>query len=223
MRVWQLILVYLVGVTGTVVGIHYAMHGFLHGVHIAMTFFMTLNLLICVWEWALLFRLKKIERESEEYLKNYADRKSRPAIKFMNDRATIPGIFLLSFWSRVWSGYAMFDGSYADKRTFGWAIDVGNGISTFIPSLILLAGITHHFLPARVLGIIGLILCYQMTYGTVIYWWSFAAAERYKRLLFREKVIFIAATNAPWFSFGVLGIYVSIRFILENGYGAVGF
>lgn len=223
MRVWHLILLFLFGVTGSVVGIHYAIHGFLHGVHIAMSFFMVLNLLICVWEWALFFRIDKTKRESEGYLREFDDRKSRPAINFMNEKAALPGIFRLSFWSRVWSSYAMFDGSYADKRTFGWAIDVGNGISTFIPSLVVLLGMTFHFLSARILGIVGLILCYQMTYGTVIYWLSFVAAERYKRLRLGEKMMFIVGTNAPWFSFGVLGIYVSIRFIVEDSFRVIGF
>ena len=116
----------------------------------------------------------------------------------------------------------MFDGSYADRRTFGFAIDIGNGMSTLIPSLLLHIGFTYQFLPAQIIGIIALLFFYQVTYGTMLYWVSFIVNKRYKLISFKENMMYIVGTNVPWVIFGLIGIYASIRLILENSYAVFG-
>lgn len=112
----------------------------------------------------------------------------------------------------------MFDGSYADRKTFGFAIDIGNGMSTLIPCLILHFAFTYQVFPAQIIGIIALLFFYQVTYGTLLYWVSFLLNKRHKLISFNENMLYIVGTNVPWVIFGLIGIYASIMMIIDNNY-----
>jgi hypothetical protein len=86
---------------------------------------------------------------------------------------------------QVWACYSVFDQSYANRQSFGFFIDVGNGYSTIIPTLLFLLGMTCHGeggyqLPftAQQVGIVGLLSFYQEFYGTVVYFLSFFMNKR---------------------------------------------
>ena len=95
---------------------------------------------------------------------------------------------------QLWSCYSAFDASYADKQSFGYLIDVGNGFSTLIPTLLFAAGMTVQpagaastvlgsfplptWASARTLGVLGFLFFYQMFYGTVVYAFSFILNKR---------------------------------------------
>ena len=80
----------------------------------------------------------------------------------------------------IWSGYSLFDPGYSDRRSFGYNIDVGNGFTTLIPAVLFAFGMTFELMPARVLGIIGLIIFWQMFYGTAVYFFQFFNNGRHK-------------------------------------------
>ena len=41
----------------------------------------------------------------------------------------------------MWASYAVFDPSYANRQSFGFFIDVGNGLTTLAPTLIFLVSL----------------------------------------------------------------------------------
>ncbi len=215
-------LVLIGSITGLTLGTHYFVHGTINWVYVLLAMFLSLNLFVCYLEWILLFCEKLIAADSQALYRDYTNNKRKPMAKFMYARVGVRELFTPSFWVRAWSAYAMFDGSYSDKRTFGYAADVGNGLSTLIPSLIVHLGLTWHFLSPRVLGIIALMMFYQMVYGTVIYWLSFRINDRHKLLTRRENLHFILGCNVPWFALGSVGIYAAIRMILDNSYAVIG-
>ena len=51
--------------------------------------------------------------------------------------------------------------SYSDQTTWGFCVDVGNGFTTLVPSILFAACMTWPLLPARVVGVMGLIKFYQ--------------------------------------------------------------
>lgn len=55
-----------------------------------------------------------------------------------------------SFWAQIWIDYARFDPAYADSRSAGYNIDVGNGHSTLAPTLFLMASMVRPLLGAKV-------------------------------------------------------------------------
>ena len=132
----------------------------------------------------------------------------------------IPVLRYFSFrvWAPVWSGYALFDEGYADKRSFGYNIDVGNGFSTLIPATLFAFGMTFHVLPARVLGIIGVIIFWQMFYGTVVYFFQYLNNRRYEGHSLRDVLVVVGVSNVAWLVVPVWGLKVSIDLIMDGTY-----
>ena len=116
-------------------------------------------------------------------------------------------------WADVWATYSLFDGSFSDRRTYGFNVDVANGFLTPVPTLILYAAYTVDFLPAVLAGILGLMLSWQWAYATSVYWVSFFVAGRQRRVTRGGLYTYVGATNAPWVLFPLLGLYVSVRLI----------
>ena len=50
-----------------------------------------------------------------------------------------------------------------------------------------------------------------------------ATIRRYGHLTRGQVYIYIGALNAPWVLFGLLGLYVSVRLILDGDYGVPGY
>jgi hypothetical protein len=141
----------------------------------------------------------------------------------------------LKTWSKIWSTYALYDPSYANRESFGFFVDVGNGWTTLVPSLYFLFAITFHsfgnvptgsvvdnlspfMLPANFLGMMGLIKFYQEFYGTCIYFLSFFFNGRHKNKSVFEVVLFVGFSNGLWFFFPLLGMYISFYLIINNNF-----
>ena len=118
--------------------------------------------------------------------------------------------------------YALYDGSYADRRTYGFNADVSNEFFTAIPTLVLHATFTVAFLPAVFAGILGVMLFWQWTYMTSVYYVSFFVAGRQKLLSRSETLLYIWGASSPWVVFPLLELYVSIRLIVDGDYGVLG-
>ena len=122
--------------------------------------------------------------------------------------------FSWSFWSRIWSTYALYDDSYANRESYGFWIDVGNGHSTILPSLIWILGMTFEILDPQVLGIIGLLSFYQEFYGTVMYFCQFLFNRRHKGKSKLEVALFVALSNGIWIVAPIVGLFASLSLIL---------
>lgn len=58
-----------------------------------------------------------------------------------------------SFWANIWIDYARFDDAYTIPASAGFNIDVGNGHSTLLPTLFLLASMIHPLVDPKVRGV----------------------------------------------------------------------
>lgn len=201
---------------------HHQVQGSFSVVYLLVIFFLSLNMIICLWEMCLFARIDLIAKKNEDYHARFSGDKNRPALNFIFSKVTFANMLSPDYWCDVWATYSMFDGSYADKRTLGFNLDVGNGFWTLIPCLILHFGFTYHFLPANVIGIIALCFFYQVTYCTAVYWFSFFNVGRQNQNTPNENLIYIWGTNCPWFIFGLIGLYSSVRLILDNSWAVFG-
>lgn len=222
MNVITLVGLLIAALVGLSVANHHAVTGSVHANYLLVAIFLCLNVVICLWEICLWVRSDHIARRNEEFARRFPDDRSRPVLDFLFSKVTPGNLVSPTFWADVWSTYSLFDGSYADKRTLGFNLDVGNGLWTLIPCLILHAGFTYHFLPANVIGIIALCFFYQVTYCTAVYWFSFVNVGRHRLISLPENLIYIAGTNSPWFLFGLHGLYVSVRLIRDNSFAVFG-
>ena len=215
----------LVAATLTLLGIgaRYQVHGDLHVLHSLLSLFLSINLLIAYWEVCLFLRRDLVETRTA-YWREWGKRTGRnPAIEFLRTRIPLGRMLSPTVWADVWAAYSQYDSSYADRRTFGFNVDIVNGFLTPVPSLIVYAAYTFQVFPAVLTGVVGVILFWQVMYGASVYLISFFVAGRQARISRRELYTWIMAPNSPWMAGGLLGVYVSIRLIVDGDYGVLGY
>jgi len=200
------------------VWLHQRVHGVYNATQIGLAFFLVINVLVAWWEIALFVCQNQIRAEYDASKGPYRGRElARVAEVFARP---IPLLKVLSFrqWTTVWSSYSLFDPGYSDRRSFGYNIDVGNGFTTLIPAVLFAFGMTFELMPARVLGIIGIIIFWQMFYGTAVYFFQFFNNERHKGHSLRDLLLFVGFTNLMWLVFPVWGLCASSELILNGSY-----
>ncbi len=205
------------------IGARHGLRGDFDVIHALLILFFSINLVICHWEICLFFRRDYIEKRAEYWRERRQKTGRTSALEFLTGRVPLTRILSSTTWADVWATYAQFDGSYADRRTYGYNVDIANGFVTPLPILILFAAFTVDFLPALVAGIVGVALFWQLTYATSVYWVSFFVSGRQRRLGRRDMCIYIWALNCPWVLFPLLGLYVSIRLIADGDYSVLGY
>ena len=204
------------------IGVRYYLRGDVNFIHSLLSLFFSSNLLICYWEACLFLKRDYIETRAQYWRRRQRETGRTPAVEFLSTRVPLRRILSPAIWADVWATYSLFDGSFSDRRTWGFNADVANGFVTPVPTLILYAACTVDFLPPVVAGILGLMLSWQWTYVTSVYWVSFFVAGRQRQITRAELYTYIGAMNSPWVLFALLGWYVSLRLILDGDYGVLG-
>ena len=131
--------------------------------------------------------------------------------------------------TQVWAVYSVFDASYANRRSFGFFVDVGNGFTTLLPTLAFWVGMTAHAgagasssevlgLSARSLGVLGMASFWQEFYGTCVYFFSFVINKRHEALTGFELGVFVCFTNGLWFALPLVGMVASWGLIQTNSF-----
>mmetsp|Transcript_44774 Transcript_44774/g.122265 ORF Transcript_44774/g.122265 Transcript_44774/m.122265 type:complete len:173 (+) Transcript_44774:237-755(+) len=169
----------------------------------------------------LFIRIELIHAKYKKYAEDFKGKALQVALQFFNLDVNASNVLSPDLWAEVWASYAVFDPSYANKQSFGFYVDVGNGFTTIMPTILFLVGMSKPICHARSLGVIGLLSFYQEFYGTCIYFLSFVVNGRYKNLTVSEVLIFVCFTNGLWFFLPLLGIYVSWQFVETNSYNCV--
>ncbi len=200
----------------------YALHDGLDPFHFLFSLFFSINLLICYWETCLYFRRDQIERRAEHWREWQRDSGRTPALEFLTARVPIRRSLSPTVWAEVWATYSMFDSAYADRNTYGFNIDIGNGFVTIAPSLMLYAAYTGGVIPAMAAGIVGAMLFWQWVYASSLYVVSFFVGRKWKLIAARDFYIYVLGPNAVWVLIPIVGIYVSIRLILDGDYAVLG-
>ncbi len=204
------------------VGLHFAQHGVVNVHQVALAFFFWLNAIIAFWEIALFRHIDLVHEQYEGFRLSYRGREMDRALEFFSTRIPLSEILSTRHWAGLWSSYALFDESYADKKSYGFFIDIGNGFSTLIPSIVIPYAITFEWLSARALGLVVLIFSYQMLYGTIVYFTSFIVNRRYRGHSAKNLAIFVGLTNGIWVVFPVWSIGLAIRMVYRDSFAIFG-
>lgn len=221
MPVFAWLCAFVVGGTLIPVALHTTMHGFnIHQAGIA--FFLWVNVLICIWELVLFRHITMIELQYQQFQAQYRGRELERVLAFFGRPISFFEAITPSTWAEVWSSYGLFDESYADRRSFGFFIDVGNGISTLVPCVLCAYAMTLPIVSARVLGLMLLIFNYQMWYGTIVYFMSFLFNRRWEGHSPFNLAVFVGMANGMWFVFPMWAMWAGVRLIVTNDFSVFG-
>lgn len=218
MRVYQIVLVAILAGTAVPVVLHHQVHGSFDVNQIGMAFFLWLNFIIALWEICLCLRIDHIEAQHARFIAEYKGRELDRVKDFFALKVPLGKLFSPTVWAELWSSYSIFDESYANRKSFGFFIDIGNGFTTPIPTLLVIYGMTYEIVPARLLGIVMLILNYQMWYGTLIYFTSFLFNKRYVGHTRFNMALFVGLSNGLWFTFPLWAMVLAIQMIYSNSF-----
>lgn len=182
---------------------------------LSLLFFNNLNILIAFCEIILGVYINEIQQDYLKFKDKYKGREGDGAIAFL--MLPLPSPFHARSWSRMWSTYSLYDPSYQNHESFGFFIDVGNGLTTIPPCLLWNYAMAF---PARVpsvwVGCIGIASYWQIMYGTILYFASFFFNKRYEGKSWGEVAAFVGISNSIWFIFPIMGLYASFV-ILHDG------
>ncbi|MYJ53452.1 MAG: hypothetical protein F4090_00780 [Nitrospira sp. SB0672_bin_25] len=203
--------------------VRYWVHAHLNVWFCLLSLFFSTNLLICYWETCLIRYFDLIRQRAGYWRQRREETGRSPFVEFL--KTEIPLIKVLSpqAGADMWAFYTLYDESYTDKRTYGFNIDIANGFFTLVPTLILYSAFAVAFLPAHFAGILGVMLFWQWEYATSVYMVSFYVAGRHKLISRADVAIYIWGANATWLLFPLLGLYVSIRLIVDGDYSVLGY
>ncbi|MBC7300636.1 MAG: hypothetical protein H5T78_06760 [Nocardia sp.] len=218
LRVWMVVGAFVTVGAAVPIVLHITRYGVNVG-HIVLVAFTWINVMIALWEISLNLRISLVERQHEQFVAQYRGRELDRVIDFFTAPIRLRDIVRPSTWAQVWSSYSLFDPAYANRKSFGFWVDSGNGYVTLIPSLLFVYGLTFDIVPARTLGIIGLILFWMMFYGTVIYYAAYFVNKEYVGHTRRNLAIFIGGTNSLWIFAPAWGMVASIILINTDSYG----
>ncbi len=216
--VWVWTIIWLAIWTAGLGFLHQQMHGSLSAWHLTLVLFLAVNLLITFQEISLYLCIDQLEARYQER-QNRQPGEARPRRKsFFLAPASFGELLTPALWSNVWAEYAKYDPSYADRKSFGFAIDVGNGFSTLIPSLLFLFGMTLEIFSPLVLGILGLLLFYQKFYCTGLYFFTYLFNRRYEGHSRAAVWSVVGGSNIIWMIFPAIGMYVCYQLIVERSF-----
>ncbi|MCY4128213.1 MAG: hypothetical protein OXG15_03095 [Gammaproteobacteria bacterium] len=222
MKIWLIVCVFVALLAGAALAIRFWTTGDFNVAHSLLILFLTVNILVSYWEICLFLRISEIEEKRKSWDSVRSESGAVPALKFLTMSVPLRKVFAPSVWAELWGVYSLYDASYADRKTFGFNCDVANGVVTPLLSLLLLGTFTIPFLPARVAGILGVLLFWQWIYVTSAYIMSFFMAGRHRLINRKEILIYIWGPNLFWIVLPIFGFYVSVRLVLEGSYVALG-
>lgn len=204
------------GSVGALARWHLSEHGF-SATHLALSGFLVVNIMICIWELALLVHIKRITRRSRSLLRKLP-KGSLGQLCLLEDMP-LRDALSLEGWSEIWVTYSLCDTSYADPKSFGWSIDTGNGISALIPSALWCLCMTKHdIISPKVLGMVGIAHFWQMAYGTFLYFFQYCYHRRWEkhRNTWGQIFTLVVLSNATWILFPLLGMWASAKLVLAE-------
>ena len=202
--------------------VSYRLHGGLNACYFVLSLFLSINLLICYWEICLYLRHEYVVERARYWRGLRASTGRNPAVEFLTAAIPLRRVCSPTVWADVWATYALYDGAYTNRGTFGFNADIGNGFFTPVPSIVLLAALATGFMPATFAGILGIALFWQWVYVSSLYAVSVWVAGTHEPLPRATRWLFVWGPNAVWIVVPLLGLFVSARLVLDGTYGIVG-
>jgi len=213
----------LVALTLAGIGFRYRVHGDFDVIHALLILFLSINLVVCYLETCLFLNRDYVEQRIGYWHDFRLETGRTPVIAFFASRFPLSRLLQPSLWADLWATYSQLDRSYADRRSYGHNIDIANGFLMPFPILILYVAYSIAIVPAFVAGVIGVMVYWQLMYGTLVYWIGYFLSDTQDGISRRHLYIFILGMNSQWVLYSLLGLHVSIHMILDKDYSVLGY
>lgn len=218
MPVWTFCLVVIVVLSAVGLGFRLYIEPDFNLLYVVIVVFFATNLLVCLWEFALAFRHKTIVQRIA-YWKNRSNPENRLAVmEYLFSRIPLRESFSLTYWADIWGAYACIDDSYKNRNTWAYLVDTGNGFVTPLVTVFLYIGYTFQSIPALVTGIVGVAVFWQWAYTAAVYIASFLVGGHCDSVKLRDRIIFIWLINLAWIALAGVGLFISIRLLVDGSY-----
>lgn len=204
------------------IAVHIALHGGPNPFYILLSLFFSTNLIICYWELCLFFRINEIKARGERWREWSRDSGRTAAAELLMTNVPLRQACSPRVWADVWAAYSVFDSAYVDRNTYGFNVDIANGFATPVTTLILYVAMTGGLLPSIAVGILGAMLCWQWVYSSTLYLASFFIGGKRTRVQGRHFYAFMVFPNSVWIVLPMVGLYVSIRLIVDGDFSVLG-
>jgi hypothetical protein len=214
---YLIIVAFLVGLTTFHIWLHVHVHGAFSFHQAVIAGFLVVNELIAFWEMAIFFGVDSIRADYLANKDKFEGRAIDRVVEVLVEPVPLSKVFSFQEWRAIWSAYCHLDDGYGLRRSFGYNIDVGNGFTTLIPSALFAVAMTYPILPARLVGVIGIAFCWQMSYGTILYLFQFFNAGRYQRQT-RGAIAVVLISNGTWILFPLWTLLASIWLVYHDSY-----
>ena len=198
---------------------HLRTHNVINPIQLLLAIFLTTNAWICVCEIALLSYPTLIQRQFAAFCVKFGDH-VLPSPIFLFERVRLRDVLSVRYWAIMWSSYSTLDPAYIDTHSFGYCVDVGNGVTTLIPTLLFACGMTAQsaLFSSRTLGIVGAISFYQEFYGTCVYFFQYCFNKRYVGTPKAQVYGVVVVANGIWIAFPLLGMWASLHLIFNGNF-----
>ena len=204
------------------IGIHYCIHDSFDIIQAILILFLSINIVVCYLEICLLIQQDYVDERIEHWRNFVLDTGRSPIIFFLTSKIPLSRAFLPNIWADLWAIYLQLDESYVNRFSYGYNVDIANGFLVPIPTIILYISYSFGIIPAQIVGIIGVMLYWQLLYGTLVYWNSFFMKNLQKKTDKLNLYIIVLGFNSQWVLYSLLGLYVSIQMIVNNDYSILG-
>jgi hypothetical protein len=194
---------------------------YLQPLHVIVCLYCAVNILINLWEIALFLYIKRIQSTYIGYKKKL-EQGRLPSPLFLFQHISLGTAASFEFWHDVWATYSLLDVSYAQEGSFGYNIDVCNGFSTIIPSLLFIISSCNpkNVLGAspRTFGFVSALFFYQAMYGTFVYLFQYVMNKRWldHQTPAWQIVALVFGTNVFWIIGPIFGLYASYKMVIDD-------
>jgi hypothetical protein len=138
MRVFQFLVGYVLLTTLGPAWYHNEVHGSYNVYQVVLSFFLGMNAIVCLWEIGLGRHIDFIFAENKRLTRKWRKNNFGAVMDFFFRPLPLSELlnFTSLYWSAVWSTYSLYDPSYANRESFGFFVDVGNGWTTLLPTML---------------------------------------------------------------------------------------
>jgi hypothetical protein len=186
--------------------------------YVALMVYLWFNFIFCVLEAACLwFNRSYLRSQWDRIDGGLHGRGLELFIAALKSPVNHRNVFTRKEWSKGFIAWGVLDRDYGTQNGFGYLAELGNGILSLFPTHLLIIFLLSPLVSAQVAGMVGIAFFYQTIWGSSLYMIGLLTFGDNEENGFKGNLLLIWG-NLPWLIMSLLGLYISVRLVLDNSY-----